>query len=105
MKRNFWIGLSIGLIVGTLIFSIGATALARSNVDAPHGGGGFSIDWWTVDGGGVMDSTSANFSLNGTIGQPDAGRAASPFYVLVGGFWGSAAVNYNVYLPLILKNS
>ncbi len=105
MKRNFWIGLSIGLIVGTLIFSIGATALARSTEGAAPYGGGFSIDWWTVDGGGAMDSTSANFTLSGTIGQPDAGRVASPFYVLVGGFWGGAAVNYNVYLPLILKNS
>jgi hypothetical protein len=25
-------------------------------------------------------------------------------YQLVGGFWGGASINYNIYLPLALKN-
>ena len=31
----------------------------------------FSIDWHTIDGGGGS-SAGENFSLSGTIGQPDA---------------------------------
>jgi hypothetical protein len=32
----------------------------------------FSIDWFTIDGGGGT-STGGVFSVTGTIGQPDAG--------------------------------
>src|SRR5262245_26059188 len=46
------------------------------------------INWWTVDGGSAMFSTGGNFSLGGTIGQPDASNAVSGGkYFLVGGFW------------------
>lgn len=105
MKNNFRIGLLIGLIVGALIFSIGSVALARSNVAAPQGGGGFAIDWWTVDGGGVMDSSSASYSLSGTAGQPDAGSMNSGSYDLNGGFWFGPYYFYKINLPVILKNS
>jgi len=33
----------------------------------------YSIDWFTIDGGGGM-STGGVFSVSGTIGQPDAAR-------------------------------
>jgi hypothetical protein len=32
----------------------------------------YSLDWWTVDGGGGQ-STGSVFTVTGTIGQPDAG--------------------------------
>lgn len=62
---------------------------------------------YTIDGGGATFSTSGSYSLGGTIGQPDAGRMSSGSYTLLGGFWGEAAINYNynIYLPLVLKNS
>lgn len=47
----------------------------------------FSIDWFTVDGGGGT-STGGVFSLSGTIGQPDAGVMSGGPFTLVGGFWG-----------------
>ena len=53
----------------------------------------FSIDWHTIDGGGGM-SSGGSFSLNGTIGQPDAN--ARPMtggaFSLTGGFWTLFAV-------------
>lgn len=51
----------------------------------------FSIDWYTIDGGGGT-STGANFSLTGTIGQFDAvpGGAQGGGFTLVGGFWGGS---------------
>jgi hypothetical protein len=50
----------------------------------------YSIDWYTVDGGGGT-STGGVYSLSGTIGQPDAGAMSGGNYTLVGGFWGVVA--------------
>ena len=66
-------------------------------------GGGYDLSWNTVDGGGAMFSTGGSYSLGGAIGQPDAGTLSGGGYTLVGGFWGGAAVQYKVFLPLVLK--
>jgi hypothetical protein len=49
----------------------------------------FEIEWYTVDGGGVMWSTGGNFELGGTIGQPDANSLVMTggSFELTGGFW------------------
>src|SRR5256885_8929585 len=44
----------------------------------------YSIDWFTVDGGGGT-STGGSYSLSGTIGQPDACRLSGGSYVVNGG--------------------
>lgn len=53
----------------------------------------FSIEWHSIDGGGGT-SAGGNFSLSGTIGQPDAN--AQPMtggaFSLTGGFWSLFAV-------------
>jgi hypothetical protein len=46
----------------------------------------FSVDWFTVDGGGG-NSTGGVFSVSGTVGQPDAGAMIGGIYTLQGGFW------------------
>ena len=47
----------------------------------------YSIDWFTIDGGGGT-STNGQYSLSGTIGQPDASGAMSGGnYSVTGGFW------------------
>ena len=52
----------------------------------------FSIPWYTVDGGGGT-STNSQFTLTGTIGQPDAGGPMTGGdYSLSGGFWSLYAV-------------
>jgi len=48
----------------------------------------YSIDWFTIDGGGGT-SSGGNFSVTGTIGQPDAGTLTGGSYSLRGGFWGA----------------
>jgi len=50
----------------------------------------YSIDWFTVDGGGGT-STGGVYSVSGTIGQPDAGKMSGGNYTLDGGFWGVIA--------------
>lgn len=47
----------------------------------------YSIDWFTIDGGGGT-SSGGSYSVSGTIGQPDAGSMSGGAYTLVGGFWG-----------------
>lgn len=66
------------------------------------GAGGFNLDWWTIDGGGGR-ATGAAYTLDGTIGQPDAGVLAGGDYGLSGGFWsdGGGLPAYDVYLPSV----
>jgi len=69
-----------------LILSLGATLARAQN---------YSIDWFTIDGGGGT-STGGVYSVSGTIGQPDAGHMSGGNYTLDGGFWGIIAA---VQLP------
>jgi hypothetical protein len=51
----------------------------------------YSIDWYKIAGGGGV-STNGQYTLSGTIGQPDAGAMAGGNYSLTGGFWALYAV-------------
>jgi hypothetical protein len=52
----------------------------------------YSIDWYTIDGGGGT-STGGTYQVSGTIGQPDAGGPmTNGQYAVTGGFWALAAV-------------
>jgi hypothetical protein len=52
----------------------------------------YSIDWFKISGGGGT-STNSQYSVSGTIGQPDASGAMSGGnYSLTGGFWSLFAV-------------
>ena len=66
-------------------------------------GGGYDLSWSTIDGGGYMFSTGGGYSLGGTVGQPEAGVMSGGGYSLAGGFWGGAAAQYKIYLPVVLK--
>ena len=47
----------------------------------------YNIDWYKIAGGGGT-STNGQYSLSGTIGQPDAsGAMTGGNYSLTGGFW------------------
>jgi hypothetical protein len=75
MKRKF-------LILHTTAIGIVALGLRAAADD-------YTLDWWTVDGGGVMWSTGGGFELGGTIGQPDASMVVMTggAFELTGGFW------------------
>ena len=74
-----------------------ALLLALLGVVACASGQSYSVDWFTVDGGGGT-STAAVYAVTGTIGQPDAAwpvdqngfavqSTGGSIYTLVGGFW------------------
>lgn len=46
----------------------------------------FTVSKYSIDGGGGRVS-GGNFSLIGSVGQPDAGRSSGGSYVLYSGFW------------------
>lgn len=75
----------------------GAEPNARDAIaqDAQLGFGAalIEVDRFTIDGGGGRSSGGV-FSVDGTIGQPDAdpfGRASGGVYSVSGGFWNDAA--------------
>lgn len=71
-------------------------------------GTGYDLSWNTIDGGGTTSASNGGYELSGAIGQPEAGaQAGSKGYTLAGGFWvpaSSAAVEYRVFLPLVIRN-
>ena len=85
-------------VVGLLV--TGAIWASKAHAQT---GGGYDLTWSTIDGGGYMFSTGGGYSLGGTMGQPDAGALSGGSYTLAGGFWGGAAVQYKIYLPVVLK--
>ncbi|HXJ72420.1 MAG TPA: hypothetical protein VNM37_06190, partial [Candidatus Dormibacteraeota bacterium] len=61
----------------------------------------FSIDWFTIDGGGGT-STGGVYSVSGTIGQPDAGLTMSGGnFSLTGGFWSLLSTVQTPGAPLL----
>ena len=60
----------------------------------------YAIDWYSIDGGGGT-STNGQFSLSGTIGQPDAGHMSGGSFTLDGGFWGIVAAIQTPGGPLL----
>src|SRR5438105_2452590 len=79
-----------------VILTICGLWLASAAVQAQN----YSIDWFTIDGGGGT-STGGVYSISGTIGQPDAGHMAGGNYTLDGGFWGILAAVQTPGAPLL----
>jgi hypothetical protein len=71
-------------------------------VSAAYATGGYSVSWYTFDGGGGVSSSTA-YTVMGSIGQPDTGQhTTSVGYSLTGGFWAWVA-QYLSFAPLIKK--
>mgnify|MGYP001104391380 FL=1 len=100
MRAKYLIGLVLALIALALLLA-GGTPIVRAQRDT-----GYTIDWWTVDGGGQTQPDGAgDYTPSGTIGQPDADGWSGGGYTLSGGFWGGGGgVEHTVYLPLILRS-
>jgi hypothetical protein len=98
------------ILLAVLLWLAGGTLYRAAPAAAQGGdqpaGSGYDLSWWTVDGGGGGRSTTPGqaYYLEGTIGQPDAGRLISPTYTLTGGFWAGGPFVYRIYLPLVVRN-
>ena len=87
-------------LMGVLLLALlAASPLVQAAMD------GLSLDWWTVDGGGG-GSTGGAYSLQGSLGQPDAGALSGGDYALAGGFWSeiaSAPPSWRLNLPEVMR--
>ena len=95
-------------LLGALLLLLLASGVAAAQTSRPSTSpdADYDLSWWTVDGGGGR-LDGANYTLGGTIGQPDAGQALSANgYTLVGGFWYGVAEPewYDVHLPVVLRS-
>jgi hypothetical protein len=100
MKRvNISRFLLLATLVAVLTLLLGTPLLAQT-------GGGYDLTWSTVDSGGYTFSRGGGYTLGGTVGQPDAGALSGGGFTLSGGFWsGAAVIAYEVYLPLVVRDS
>jgi hypothetical protein len=78
--------------------TLGFVAALASGASAPARAQ-FSMTWFTIDGGGITQSTGGSFSLGGTIGQPDAGSMTGGAFSLGGGFWNGGQPTTGVEEP------
>jgi hypothetical protein len=80
----------------TVLLLAGSLLCGLQNLCAQN----YSIDWFTIDGGGG-NSTGGAYAVSGTIGQPDAGTLSGGNYTLQGGFWGMAVAIQMEGAPLL----
>jgi hypothetical protein len=86
------------ILIALLISSIAArNVLAQDQPQVTY-----DLSWYTIDNGGGSIG-GGSYSLDGTIGQPEAGQVSSLSYTLVSGFWGRTVATYRNFLPLVLK--
>ena len=100
------------LLIAGILFQPGGRTAAQSTslMDVPASSGGdFELNWFTVDSGGGT-SQGGDFSISGTIGQPDPGSSmAGGDFELSGGFWGAGFIHKTItemkeiLLPLITR--
>jgi hypothetical protein len=77
-----------------LLALVACTAIAQN----------YSVDWYKISGGGGT-SSGGNFSISGTIGQPDAtanSALTGGNFSLTGGFWSLYAVQTTGYPTLFI---
>jgi hypothetical protein len=73
--------------IQALLLSVLCSALFWATTAFPLSGGPYDLNWNTIDGGGSTVSTAGDFTLGGTIGQPDAGAVSDGRFTVSGGFW------------------
>jgi hypothetical protein len=89
MKAIFILRLVAGLLLAT-----GSLNAVRAQT--------YSIDWFTIDGGGGV-STGGAYQVVGAIGQPDAGTAMTGGnYSVSGGFWSLIVAVQTTNAPLLM---
>jgi len=75
-----------------MAFALFATNAWSSDAAKSTQGTTYSVDVWTIDGGGGSSSGGV-YSVHGTIGQPDAEPlhpATGGGFAVTGGFWAAA---------------
>ena len=96
MKQKYLIYLLL-LLLALILVTTGVAVLAQMSAD-------YDLSWHVVGSGGG-ESSSADFQVNGTIGQSITSppQSNSADFTVVSGYW-IVGANTTVYLPVIIKN-
>jgi len=66
----------------------------------------YRIDWLTpMTGGGGGSASSANYSVNFTVGQSVIGTSSGESHNVCTGFWCDVIAAFKINLPVILSNN
>jgi hypothetical protein len=99
--RRATLGILVALLLG------GAVLLAQGPAGAQTPQQTYTLNWWTVDGGGTMSAANGGYALGGTAGQADPGVLTGGSYTVGGGFWRggvpSSGPQYMIYLPAVFR--
>ena len=96
--KRFAAAAHVRFLAACLLLCVAFQALAQS-------GGGYDLSWSAVAGGGGTLSTGGTYSVDGTVGQPEAGLLKGGDFTVGGGFLpgGEVASEYWIYLPLVVR--
>lgn len=94
-QKTFLVMLAIVALLVALSLNNATTSAKPSDT--------YTVDWYTIDSGGAMSASGGSYTLNGTIGQSDAGMQSGGNYKLNGGFWGFLDSISKLFLPLIMR--
>jgi hypothetical protein len=92
MKRKWIAALILGLVITSLVVSIGVAQT----------GSGYNLSWNVVGGGGSQGMTGSNYSLDSTAGQNVIAISSGSGRDLPQGFW-SFLTQIRQFVPLIAK--
>ena len=70
----------------TFISRLTVSIILLAIFNGPPASGQYELSCYTIDGGGGR-SIGGDFTLTGTIGQPDAAYSSGGNFELLGGFW------------------
>lgn len=89
------------LVAITLLCCLVAVNVALAEMFSDN----YGVPWDARWGGGGLTS-SANYAINGTVGQGAIGWTNSDNYGVCSGFWcgAGAGAEQRVYLPIILRD-
>jgi hypothetical protein len=97
MNKQRFVSL-LGAALAILALAGGVLAMSSSS---------YGLDWFVPLNGSGGPASSANYSVNLTVGQTGIGTSASPNYQACLGYWcGQSAqdAGSSVYLPVVMKN-
>lgn len=94
MDKRFTTTLLATILYVALITGV-AQAMSSTN---------YRLDWFTPLTGTGGSANSTNYAINFTVGQVAPGTYSSTSYDGCLGYWCGAVVEYQVYLPVVLRN-
>ncbi len=97
MKTRPWTLICLGLMIGVLLFGVGAAASAMSSP-------GFRLDWHVdISGAGGGRSNSTAYAAEFTVGQNAVSTSSGTNYNAGLGNWAATPFVTHIYLPTMLK--